>query len=103
MADRGHRLTTLDSGVRVISERMPAIRSVALGFWVGTGSRNETPEQAGVSHFLEHLLFKGSDRFSSVEIDQIFDGRGAEVNAGTGQEAPAVDWRVRDLRGARPP
>src|SRR5437588_1828580 len=96
MADRGHRLTTLDSGVRVISERMPSIRSIALGFWIGTGSRNETPEQAGVSHFLEHLLFKGSDRFSSVEIDQIFDGLGAEINAGTGKETTSVYSRFLD-------
>jgi predicted Zn-dependent peptidase len=96
MADTEHRLTTLDSGVRVITERMPSIRSVALGFWVGTGSRNETPEQAGVSHFLEHLLFKGSDRFSSVEIDQIFDGMGAEVNAGTGKETTSVYSRFLD-------
>src|SRR5947209_7010161 len=96
MADAGHQLTTLDSGIRVISERMPSIRSVALGFWVGTGSRNETSEQAGVSHFLEHLLFKGSDRFSSVEIDQIFDGMGAEVNAGTSKETTSVYSRFLD-------
>src|SRR5205085_441541 len=56
---------------------MPSVRSVALGFSIGVGSRNETPEQAGISHFLEHLLFKGTNRFSSVEIDQII-GR-AEV------------------------
>src|SRR5918911_5581908 len=75
---------------------MPSVRSVALGFWVGTGSRNETPEQAGVSHFLEHLLFKGTDRFSSIEIDQIFDGMGAEVNAGTGKETTSVYSRFLD-------
>jgi predicted Zn-dependent peptidase len=96
MADAGHKLTTLESGVRVISERMPSIRSIALGFWVGTGSRNETSEQAGVSHFLEHLLFKGNDRFSSIEIDQIFDGMGAEVNAGTGKETTSVYSRFLD-------
>src|SRR4051794_2558309 len=75
---------------------MPSVRSVALGFWVGTGSRNETPEQAGVSHFLEHLLFKGTDRFSSIEIDQIFDGMGAEINAGTGKETTSVYSRFLD-------
>jgi len=96
MASAEHQLTTLDSGVRVITERMPAVRSVALGFWIGTGSRNETPEQAGVSHFLEHLLFKGSDRYSSIEIDQIFDGMGAEVNAGTGKETTSVYSRFLD-------
>jgi predicted Zn-dependent peptidase len=91
-----HRLTELDSGLRVVTEEIPSVRSVALGFWVGTGSRNETPEQAGVSHFLEHLLFKGTDRFSSIEIDQIFDGMGAEVNAGTGKETTSVYSRFLD-------
>jgi predicted Zn-dependent peptidase len=80
----------------VVTEAMPSVRSVALGFWVGTGSRNETPEQAGVSHFLEHLLFKGTDRFSSEEIDQIFDGMGADVNAGTGKETTSVYSRFLD-------
>jgi predicted Zn-dependent peptidase len=92
----GHRLTQLESGVRVVTEAMPSVRSIALGFWVGVGSRNETPEQAGISHFLEHLLFKGTKRFSSVEIDQIFDGMGAEANAGTGKETTSVYSRFLD-------
>jgi predicted Zn-dependent peptidase len=75
---------------------MPSVRSIALGIWIGTGSRNETPAQAGVSHFLEHLLFKGTDRFGSAEIDQIFDGMGAEVNAGTGKETTSVYSRFLD-------
>src|SRR5438093_387603 len=75
---------------------MPSVRSIALGFWVRTGSRNETPEQAGISHFLEHLLFKGTNRFSSTEIDEIFDGMGAEVNAGTGKETTSVYSRFLD-------
>src|SRR3954452_16121487 len=75
---------------------MPSVRSIALGMFIGTGSRNEAPAQAGVSHFLQHLLFKGTDRFSSVEIDQIFDGMGAEVNAGTGKETTSVYSRFLD-------
>src|SRR2546425_8419850 len=75
---------------------MPSVRSIALGFWIGVGSRNETPAQAGISHFLEHLLFKGTARFSSVEIDQIFDGMGAEANAGTGKETTSVYSRFLD-------
>jgi predicted Zn-dependent peptidase len=75
---------------------MPSVRSIALGFWVGVGSRDEPQEQAGISHFLEHLLFKGTDRFSSVEIDQIFDGMGAEANAGTGKETTSVYSRFLD-------
>jgi len=91
-----HRVSELDSGVRVVTEVVPGVRSIALGFWVGVGSRNEAPEQAGISHFLEHLLFKGTDRFSSVEIDQIFDGMGAEANAGTGKETTSVYSRFLD-------
>jgi predicted Zn-dependent peptidase len=95
-ADAGHQLTELDSGIRVVTEALPSVRSVALGFWIGTGSRHERIEQAGVSHFLEHLLFKGTNRFSSLEIDQIFDGMGAEVNAGTGKETTSVYSRFLD-------
>jgi predicted Zn-dependent peptidase len=80
----------------VVSERIDTVRSVALGFWIRTGSRDETVEEAGVSHFLEHLLFKGTNRFSSTEIDQIFDGMGAEINAGTGKETTSVYSRFLD-------
>ncbi|HEX4720353.1 MAG TPA: pitrilysin family protein [Thermoleophilaceae bacterium] len=92
----GPQLTELDSGLRVVSERIDTVRSVALGFWIRTGSRDENVEEAGVSHFLEHLLFKGTDRFSSTEIDQIFDGMGAEINAGTGKETTSVYSRFLD-------
>jgi predicted Zn-dependent peptidase len=90
------RLTTLDSGVRVVTEAMPSVRSIALGFWVRAGSRDERVEQAGISHFLEHLLFKGTKRFSSLEIDEAFDAMGAEVNAGTGKETTSVHSRFLD-------
>ena len=75
---------------------MPSVRSVALGFWVRVGSRDENAEQAGLSHFLEHLLFKGTDRFSSREIDEAFDAMGAEMNAGTGKETTSVYSRFLD-------
>ena len=76
---------------------MPSVRSVALGFWVKVGSRDESEQQAGISHFLEHLLFKGTDRFSSREIDEVFDAMGAEVNAGTGKETTSVYSRFLDV------
>ena len=91
-----HRLTALDCGARIVTEAMPAVRSVSLGVWIGTGSRTESEEQAGLSHLLEHLLFKGSSKYSSVEIDQIFDRMGAELNAGTGKETTSVYARVID-------
>src|SRR4051795_8780277 len=96
MAGTEHQLTELPTGVRVVTEAMPSVRSIALGVFVGTGSRNETEDQAGVSHFLEHLLFKGTDRFGSEEIDQIFDAMGAEINAGTGKETTSVYSRFLD-------
>jgi predicted Zn-dependent peptidase len=79
-----------------VTEAMPSVRSVSLGFWIGTGSRAETDEQAGLSHLLEHLLFKGSSKYESLQIDQIFDGMGAELNAGTGKETTSVYARVID-------
>jgi predicted Zn-dependent peptidase len=90
------RLSELDSGARVVTERMPSVRSIALGFWIRVGSRDESSEQAGISHFLEHLLFKGTERFSSLEIDEAFDAMGAEVNAGTGKETTSVYSRFLD-------
>ncbi|MDF2696637.1 MAG: peptidase domain protein, partial [Labilithrix sp.] len=79
-----------------MTEAMPSVRSIALGFWVRAGSRDEDHEHAGISHFLEHLLFKGTDRFSSREIDEAFDAMGAEVNAGTGKETTSVYSRFLD-------
>jgi predicted Zn-dependent peptidase len=91
-----HRLTTLPSGVRIVTEAMPSVRSVSLGFWIGTGSRAESDTQAGLSHLLEHLLFKGTAKYESLQIDQIFDAMGAELNAGTGKETTSVYARVID-------
>jgi predicted Zn-dependent peptidase len=90
------KLIELGSGVRVVTEEVPSVRSVALGLWVRTGSRNETPAQAGVSHFLEHLLFKGTERFSAIEISERFDGLGASVNAATGKETTHLYARFLD-------
>jgi predicted Zn-dependent peptidase len=75
---------------------MPSVRSAALGFFVATGSRGESVAEAGLSHFLEHLLFRGTDRYASAEIDQLFDGMGAELNAGTDKESTAVYARMLD-------
>src|SRR5271166_2204835 len=91
-----HQTTTLESGVRVITERVPGVRSVALGFWIGAGSAVEQRDEAGISHLVEHMLFRGTDRFASEEIDQIFDEMGAEVNAGTDKEATSLYTRVLD-------
>jgi predicted Zn-dependent peptidase len=89
-------LSELDAGERVISERVPSVRSVSLGFWVGAGSRDETDAKAGVSHFIEHLLFKGSSRYTAQQIAEIFDGLGGELNAATSREHTVVYARVPD-------
>src|SRR3712207_7570218 len=75
---------------------MPSVRSAALGFFVATGSRGEAVGEAGLSHFLEHMLFKGTERYGSAEIDQLFDGMGAELNAGTDKEGTTIYARLLD-------
>jgi predicted Zn-dependent peptidase len=89
-------LSELDSGERVISERVPSVRSVSIGFWIGAGSRDETDAKAGLSHFIEHLLFKGSRSYSAQDIAEIFDGLGGELNAATSREHTVVYARVPD-------
>src|SRR5260370_2559002 len=89
-------LSELDSGERVISEKVPSVRSVSLGFWIDVGSRDERDDRAGVSHFIEHLLFKGSRRFDAQTIAERFDAMGAERTAATSRENTVVFARVPD-------
>lgn len=88
--------TGFGSGLRVITERMPGLRSVALGFWVLAGSRDEPPSISGASHFLEHLLFKGTRTRSARDIAEAFDAVGGDVNASTAKEYTAYYARVLD-------
>ena len=90
------RRTEFDSGLRVVTERMPGVRSVALGFWVLAGSRDEPPPISGSSHFLEHLLFKGTKARSARDIAEAFDAIGGEMNAFTAKEYTTYYARVRD-------
>jgi predicted Zn-dependent peptidase len=92
----GVRLTDPADGIRVVTEEVPGVRSVALGMWVRTGSRDEGPKEAGVSHFLEHLLFKGTERHSAIEISELFDGMGAATNAATSKESTHLHARLLD-------
>ena len=82
--------------MRVVTEHMDSVRSVALGFWIGTGSSAEDVPEAGLSHLIEHMLFRGTARYASLEIDQLFDGMGAELNAGTDKETTTVYARMLD-------
>ena len=90
------RRTEFGSGLRVITERMPGVRSVTLGFWVLAGSRDEPPPISGSSHFLEHLLFKGTRSRSARDIAEAFDAVGGDVNAFTAKEYTCFYARVRD-------
>jgi predicted Zn-dependent peptidase len=89
-------LSELDNGVRVVTEAVPSVRSVALGLWTRTGSRDEGPGQEGLSHFLEHLLFKGTERYSAIEISELLDGMGASSNAATSKESTHIHARFLD-------
>ena len=91
-----HTLTELDSGIRVVSEQVPSVRSIAIGMWVRVGSRDESVEQAGISHFLEHMLFKGTPELNAEQIAQVFDGFGAEVNAATSKETTVLHAHFLD-------
>jgi predicted Zn-dependent peptidase len=88
--------TEFDSGLRVVTERMPGVRSVSLGFWVLAGSRDEPHAISGSSHFLEHLLFKGTRTRSARDVAEAFDAVGGDVNAFTSKEYTCYYARVLD-------
>jgi predicted Zn-dependent peptidase len=90
------RRTVLPNGLRVLTEAVPAMRSVAFGVWVGVGSRDEAPRLAGVSHFLEHLLFKGTRRRTALDISAAIEAVGGETNAFTTKEYTCYYARVLD-------
>jgi predicted Zn-dependent peptidase len=90
------RRTRLDSGLRIVTETLPALRSVSVGFWVGVGSRDEHDGEFGASHFLEHLLFKGTAERSAAQIAHAVESVGGDMNAFTAQEMTAFYVRVPD-------
>ncbi|MFS0667547.1 pitrilysin family protein [Peribacillus frigoritolerans] len=87
---------TCQNGVRVVLENIPTVRSAAIGVWIKTGSRNETPELNGVSHFLEHMFFKGTTKRNAREIAESFDSIGGQVNAFTSKEYTCYYAKVMD-------
>jgi len=90
------RRTVLPSGLRIVTEEVPSVRSAAIGIWVNVGSRDETPAVAGASHFLEHLLFKGTTRRNALEISATIEAVGGEMNAFTSKEYTCFYARVID-------
>ncbi|WP_110112786.1 pitrilysin family protein [Bacillus sp. CGMCC 1.16541] len=87
---------TCQNGVRIVLENIPTVRSVAIGVWIGTGSRNESFERNGISHFLEHMFFKGTKTRSAREIAESFDRIGGQVNAFTSKEYTCYYAKVLD-------
>jgi predicted Zn-dependent peptidase len=88
--------TTLPNGVRVVTEAMPYVRSVAVGVWVGSGSRREQPEENGLCHFIEHMLFKGTTSRSAEEIARSVDSIGGNLDAFTAKELVSFNTKILD-------
>jgi len=88
--------TQLKNGIRVIAENIPHFRSISIGVWIGVGSANETKENNGISHFIEHMLFKGTHSKSAKEIAAIMDGVGGQLNAFTAKECTCYYVKVMD-------
>ncbi len=80
------RKTVLDNGIRVLTEHHPYSRSVVVGYWVKTGTRFESPDQVGISHLLEHMVFKGTEKYSALELARCLEARGGDINAFTSRE-----------------
>src|SRR5690349_2329080 len=93
---RDVEVTTLSNGIRVITEAMPHVRSVSVGIWIGSGSRRETAEQNGISHFVEHMLFKGTSRRSAEDIARSVDSIGGNLDAFTAKELVCFNTKVLD-------
>ncbi|MGQ0667400.1 MAG: M16 family metallopeptidase [Nitrospiraceae bacterium] len=91
-----YRKLILDNGVRLVTERIPTLKSVTVGLWVDTGSRDENPGQAGYSHFIEHMFFKGTTTRSATDISREIDALGGEMNAFTTRETTTFYVKVLD-------
>ncbi|SCY12152.1 M16 family metallopeptidase [Alkaliphilus peptidifermentans] len=87
---------TLDNGLRIVSEHIPYVKSISIGVWVETGSKNEDNSNNGVSHFIEHMLFKGTATRTAMDIADIVDGVGGQINAFTGKECTCYYIKVLD-------
>src|ERR1035438_9352859 len=96
LATREIEATTLANGIRVVTEQMPHVRSVSMGIWIGTGSRRETPEENGLSHFIEHMVFKGTKNRSAEDIARSVDAVGGGLDAFTSKELVSFNTKVLD-------
>jgi predicted Zn-dependent peptidase len=94
--DKFYNFSRLPSGLTVLTEEVPSVRSVAIGFWVKVGAKKEPLNLLGISHFIEHLVFKGSKKYSARQISEIFDSLGGEINAFTSKEYTCFYTRLLD-------
>lgn len=104
MVERGRKLVkvyTCQNGVRIVYEHIPYVRSISVGIWVGAGSRFELPEENGITHFIEHMLFKGTKTRTARQIAEEFDRIGGEINAFTTKENTCYYAKVLDHHGER--
>ena len=90
--------TSLDNGIRIVTKRMPHARSVTMGVWVNVGARDERPEESGLSHFIEHMVFKGTEKRTAIQIAKEFDAVGGQCNAFTSKENTCYHAKVVDTR-----
>jgi predicted Zn-dependent peptidase len=88
--------TNLDNGIRIITERIPHARSVTMGVWVNVGARDELSEESGLSHFIEHMIFKGTQKRTAIDIAKEFDAIGGQCNAFTSKENTCYHAKVMD-------
>ena len=86
----------LPNGLVIVTERMPHVRSVSVGIWLGTGSRGESPERNGIAHFIEHMVFKGTEKRTAEEIAQTMDAVGGMMDAFTAKEMTSFNAKVLD-------
>ena len=92
----GYQKTILENGIKVITEEIPYLNSVSIGVWAISGSRDEQPQENGISHFIEHLLFKGTERRTAFDIAKEIDSVGGTLNAFTGREYTCFYAKVID-------
>ena len=101
MDKSNYQRTVLSNGLRIVTEFIPHVRSIAIGFWFDTGSRDEVEDYSGIAHFLEHMNFKGTSKRSAGQIAREIEGRGGILNAFTSKEVTCYHARVVDEQTAR--
>ena len=94
--EEAYNTQVLPNGVRIVTEHVPSVRSASLGIWVGTGSRSEKPGEGGAAHFIEHMVFKGTERRTARQLAQEMDAIGGQVNAYTTKECTCFYARSLD-------